>query len=532
MNHGCGCGKPHARSVAAAAATTDADLLATFDAAWTAHLAALKAGGHWSEAGEDGVAFSDAGAVKHANLEFARVRPDALFSLDAARVRELLEVPLPYVDRKTTNAAKRLQASFIAGADLDISDGGGATTVDLVRMLMAARFGTVAQAARAAVNAAGAEEGDDLIAGPAVLASPDFVAAAAALLPDLAAVMAAAPEPEAAAKAAAAQALRDAAAEAAAAERASRPPREERRRDAYGSRDSYGGRDAYAARNNNSSWDAAPREARVKPGDWYCPACGAHCFASRTECPKCGVSGEGVERLAPPAPERREGDWDCPGCGRMNYAWRGECFNCSAERPGGPPPPRAGAREPREPRVQSPGDWFCSSCGKDNFRRRWSCFACGDLKAADARVVPGEIPEDDRPRVQYEKKEGDWDCSGCGFTNWASRAECKRCGTAGPPGSGQGGRGGGGGWGGRDRGGGGGYGGGGGGGYGGGGGGYGGERTSYGDRRGGGGGGRGWQDRGARGGGGRGGGDRGWSSNDRGGGGGGGGAPAADLDWD
>ena len=34
-------------------------------------------------------------------------------------------------------------------------------------------------------------------------------------------------------------------------------------------------------------WGRAPKEDNSRPGDWTCPACQAHCFASRTTCFKC-----------------------------------------------------------------------------------------------------------------------------------------------------------------------------------------------------------------------------------------------------
>eukprot|EP00756_Hemistasia_phaeocysticola_P020465 Hpha_TRINITY_DN15719_c2_g1::TRINITY_DN15719_c2_g1_i10::g.36814::m.36814 len=31
-------------------------------------------------------------------------------------------------------------------------------------------------------------------------------------------------------------------------------------------------------------------QSNVRPGDWACPSCGANCFASRSECFKCGTA--------------------------------------------------------------------------------------------------------------------------------------------------------------------------------------------------------------------------------------------------
>ncbi|PWA72598.1 zinc finger, RanBP2-type [Artemisia annua] len=103
----------------------------------------------------------------------------------------------------------------------------------------------------------------------------------------------------------------------------------------------------------------------VRPGDWYCSVgnCGAHNFASRSSCFKCGVFkddlassgggfhgdlsrnrnfgfgggsvgvGGGSSRTA----GWKSGDWLCsrPGCNEHNFASRMECFRCNAPRDSG-----------------------------------------------------------------------------------------------------------------------------------------------------------------------------------------------------
>ncbi|ESR63720.1 hypothetical protein KPL70_000270 [Citrus sinensis] len=95
----------------------------------------------------------------------------------------------------------------------------------------------------------------------------------------------------------------------------------------------------------------------VRPGDWYCSVgnCGAHNFASRSSCFKCGATkddsaggfGEGgdMPRMrgfrfgggGSSSSSRsgwKSGDWICtrPGCNEHNFASRTECFRCSAPR--------------------------------------------------------------------------------------------------------------------------------------------------------------------------------------------------------
>ncbi|KAJ8464840.1 hypothetical protein OPV22_027392 [Ensete ventricosum] len=94
----------------------------------------------------------------------------------------------------------------------------------------------------------------------------------------------------------------------------------------------------------------------VRPGDWYC-SCGAHNFASRSSCFKCGalkedsavgVGGGGCGFDGDVQRSRvfgfgggragwKSGDWICnrSGCNEHNFASRMECFRCSAPRDSG-----------------------------------------------------------------------------------------------------------------------------------------------------------------------------------------------------
>ncbi|KAM7264742.1 hypothetical protein ACFE04_002425 [Oxalis oulophora] len=76
-------------------------------------------------------------------------------------------------------------------------------------------------------------------------------------------------------------------------------------------------------------------------GDWFCASmnCGAHNFASRPSCFRCGVyktdyTNYGYSSMpdhgAAVPPGWKTGDWICVryGCGVHNYASRTECFKC------------------------------------------------------------------------------------------------------------------------------------------------------------------------------------------------------------
>ncbi|KAL7596216.1 hypothetical protein Lser_V15G28212 [Lactuca serriola] len=108
----------------------------------------------------------------------------------------------------------------------------------------------------------------------------------------------------------------------------------------------------------------------VRPGDWYCNVgnCGAHNFASRSSCFKCGAfkddlacsggggggggvfdgdmsrgrgfgfgGGSGGGGGGSSRSGWKSGDWICgrPGCNEHNFASRMECFRCNAPRESG-----------------------------------------------------------------------------------------------------------------------------------------------------------------------------------------------------
>ena len=63
----------------------------------------------------------------------------------------------------------------------------------------------------------------------------------------------------------------------------------------------------------------------LKPGDWFCWACGNHNFARRWSCNNTHCSSMTV----------KPGDWECEKCGNHNYASRQWCNkkSCQAWKP-------------------------------------------------------------------------------------------------------------------------------------------------------------------------------------------------------
>ncbi|MQL96385.1 hypothetical protein Taro_029063 [Colocasia esculenta] len=135
---------------------------------------------------------------------------------------------------------------------------------------------------------------------------------------------------------------------------------------------------------------------------------------------------------------RKPGDWDCRSCQHLNFSRRDLCQQCGEPRPGdrseygsfgivlGGGGPSIGALRGSD--VVRPGDWYCS-CGYHNFASRANCLKCGGFK--DESATGFEAGDAARPRV-YNRvgwKTGDWICSrsGCNVHNYASRMECFRC---------------------------------------------------------------------------------------------------------
>ncbi|XP_058734411.1 uncharacterized protein LOC131606150 [Vicia villosa] len=115
----------------------------------------------------------------------------------------------------------------------------------------------------------------------------------------------------------------------------------------YGERVDYGS--VFGGIRGGSSFGLSGSDVRL--GDWYCGAgnCGAHNFASRLSCFKCGafkdeLASGGFNNSTDillsrgfggsTRPGWKSGDWICNrlGCNEHNFASRMECFKCSAPR--------------------------------------------------------------------------------------------------------------------------------------------------------------------------------------------------------
>ncbi|XP_010100942.2 zinc finger Ran-binding domain-containing protein 2 [Morus notabilis] len=80
----------------------------------------------------------------------------------------------------------------------------------------------------------------------------------------------------------------------------------------------------------------AYNRTEVLAGDWYCNAmnCGAHNYASRSQCYICGALKNMIGSDGCSVPGWKTGDWFCTrvGCGEHNYANRTVCYKCKTAR--------------------------------------------------------------------------------------------------------------------------------------------------------------------------------------------------------
>ncbi|KAI9593811.1 hypothetical protein BDF19DRAFT_446993 [Syncephalis fuscata] len=144
--------------------------------------------------------------------------------------------------------------------------------------------------------------------------------------------------------------------------------------------------------NTNTGYSTGHIPVHSRPGDWACPNCQFHNFATRQYCLKCQTSapmGTGTPG------GRHPGDWTCPNgrCGFLNYASRSQCLRCSTFKPDtsgmaggynmsagnyGASNTGGGGGGASNPHGFRPGDWICPNpnCYFQNFASRTACYRC------------------------------------------------------------------------------------------------------------------------------------------------------------
>ncbi|KAJ3092942.1 hypothetical protein HK102_000036 [Quaeritorhiza haematococci] len=130
------------------------------------------------------------------------------------------------------------------------------------------------------------------------------------------------------------------------------------------------------------------------------------------------------------------GDWLCPTCGVNNFASRTRCLQCGT---GNPSPPALSPHQhlhpegptPRTRPTDRPGDWNCpnSACRYHNYASRAECYRCGSKRANSMDPAASSLYYAPAPATM---KPGDWICSNeaCRYHNFAKRDTCAMCGTS------------------------------------------------------------------------------------------------------
>lgn len=155
----------------------------------------------------------------------------------------------------------------------------------------------------------------------------------------------------------------------------------------------------------------AGRAVTMKEGDWMCPSCNNHNFASRQVCNRCGGA------KAPPAGKGQPGDWICPMCQNHNYRMRQVCNKCAAPKPGGK------------------GGFGPAMCGKGGFPGGGMGGAmgygmgggkgggmCGAMGCGMGGGMGGQ-----QNGGGGDFRQGDWVCAQCSNHNYAKREACNKC---------------------------------------------------------------------------------------------------------
>ncbi|TXG59781.1 hypothetical protein EZV62_014354 [Acer yangbiense] len=191
-----------------------------------------------------------------------------------------------------------------------------------------------------------------------------------------------------------------------------------------------------------------------REGDWECSGCKNRNYAFRSFCNRCKQPRLLVDTKTPSDSKwlPRIGDWICTGCTNNNYASREKCKKCG---------------QPKEvaamPAIAMPGaslptysHYFARAPGGLEQNMNIGLFGNGALQqphplssnwlggneghSSSSWPLAGiagsglsyENPADHPPSVVKGWRNGDWICN-CGFHNYSSRAQCKKCNAPLPP---------------------------------------------------------------------------------------------------
>ncbi|XP_077219549.1 zinc finger (Ran-binding) family protein isoform X2 [Tasmannia lanceolata] len=184
-----------------------------------------------------------------------------------------------------------------------------------------------------------------------------------------------------------------------------------------------------------------------REGDWECGGCQNRNYAFRSFCNRCKQPRLLVDTKTPADSKwlPRIGDWICTGCSNNNYASREKCKKCGQPKEVAAMPAIAmpGAS------LSTYGHYFARAQGGPGFKMNigtpgnslpansnWS-FGGADrfgLHSSSGWPFVGSngggfpYPNNANQLLMVPKgwRNGDWLCN-CGFHNYSSRAQCKKC---------------------------------------------------------------------------------------------------------
>lgn len=141
----------------------------------------------------------------------------------------------------------------------------------------------------------------------------------------------------------------------------------------------------------------------MKEGDWMCPSCNNHNYASRQVCNRCAGA------RPPPEGKGQPGDWMCPMCQNHNYRMRQVCNKCAAPKPGGK------------------GGFGPGACGKGGLPGGGGVGhgVCGGK--GGAMGLGCGMGGQQAGGCGGDFRQGDWVCAHCGNHNYAKREVCNKC---------------------------------------------------------------------------------------------------------
>ncbi|KAM7524081.1 hypothetical protein LguiA_013983 [Lonicera macranthoides] len=196
-----------------------------------------------------------------------------------------------------------------------------------------------------------------------------------------------------------------------------------------------------------------------REGDWECSGCGNRNYAFRSFCNRCKQPRLLVD-IKTPADSKwlpRIGDWICSGCTNNNYASREKCKKCGQPKEVAAMPAIAmpGASLQTYPhyfaRAQGGQDQHTNLGLLGNLALQhslpltsnWSLTGVDKYGVQQASTWPlggtlnNGVPYGNQANqlmVPKGWRNGDWICN-CGFHNYSSRAQCKKCNASMPPGT-------------------------------------------------------------------------------------------------